>query len=308
MLVSAGNGVSFIRRTAMGNTSVSTTVAGMAAPRYIRLDRSGNTFTAYQSSDGTTWTQVGAPETISMPSSLLVGLAVTSHNNTTLTTATFDHVSASNGGGGGGGGGGGSLPAPWLQLDIGAVGVPGTGQDANGTMTVQGSGADIWGSADAFHYVYQPWSGDGSFVAFLASLTNTNSWAKAGVMIRATLDPGSVHAFALVSAGSGASFIRRTTANGTSLSTTTPGIAPPRWLRLDRSANSVIAYQSSDGTTLDADGHRNAPAFAVGVRRVRGDQPRQHDPCNRDVREWQWRVPGVLGLLTPLVPFVWFAR
>jgi len=248
MLASASSGVSFTRRTTANGATVSTTTSGIAPPRWVRLDRSGSTLTAYQSSDGASWTQVGTA-TISLPQSLFVGLAVTSHNNTTLTTAPFDHVSVSNGGGGGGGGGGGSLPAPWLQRDIGAVGVPGTAQDVNGIMTVQGSGADIWGSADAFHYVYQPWSGDGSFIAHLASLTNTNAWAKAGVMIRSTLDPGSVHAFALVSAASGVSFIRRTATNGTSVSTTTSGIAPPRWIRLDRSGSTLTAYQSSNGTT-----------------------------------------------------------
>src|SRR5204862_7680455 len=103
--------------------------------------------------------------------------------------------------------------------------------------------------ADAFNYAYQPWTGDGSIRARVASVTNTHAWAKAGVMIRSTLDPGSVHAFALVSAASGVSFIRRTATNGTSVSTTTSGIAPPRWIRIDRSGSTVTAYQSSDGTT-----------------------------------------------------------
>jgi hypothetical protein len=53
--------------------------------------RSGNTLTGYHSSDGTTWTRV-ASETIAMPSTVYVGLAVTSHDNTALATATFDNV------------------------------------------------------------------------------------------------------------------------------------------------------------------------------------------------------------------------
>jgi regulation of enolase protein 1 (concanavalin A-like superfamily) len=93
MLLSAANGVSFLRRDATGGTSVSTTVAGLTAPRWVRLDRSGDTFTAYHSSDGTTWALVGT-DTITMPQSLLVGLAVTSHNNAALTTATFTTVTA----------------------------------------------------------------------------------------------------------------------------------------------------------------------------------------------------------------------
>jgi regulation of enolase protein 1 (concanavalin A-like superfamily) len=91
MLLSAANGVSFQRRTATGGTSLSTTVPGVSPPQWVRVVRSGNTFTASYSSDGTNWAEVGT-ETITMPASIFVGMAVTSHNNTALTTATFTNV------------------------------------------------------------------------------------------------------------------------------------------------------------------------------------------------------------------------
>ncbi len=243
MLVSATKGVSFQRRPTAGGTSVSTTVAGVAPPEWVRLVRSGNTVTASYSSNGTTWTQVGS-DTISMPQSLFVGMAVTSHNNATLTTATFDSVAVSPGGGGSGS----ELPSPWVEQDVGGVGLAGSAQYANGTFTVSASGADIWGSADAFHYVYQPWTGNGSIVARVGSVVDTDDWAKAGVMFRATLDPGSVHAFMLLSAAKGVSFIRRTATGGTSVSTTVAGVAAPRWVRLNRSGDTLTASHSSDGT------------------------------------------------------------
>ena len=89
VFVTPGNGLSFIRRTTTNGTSVSTTTSGITAPRWIRLVRSGSTLTASQSSDGTNWTQVGTA-TVALPQSVLVGFAVTSHDNTRLTTATFD--------------------------------------------------------------------------------------------------------------------------------------------------------------------------------------------------------------------------
>jgi len=46
---------------------------------------------SYQSVNGTTWTQVGSA-TITMASSVQLGLAVTSHNNGVTATATFDNV------------------------------------------------------------------------------------------------------------------------------------------------------------------------------------------------------------------------
>src|SRR5262249_54873080 len=60
---------------------------------------------------------------------------------------------------------GGPLPSPWADQDIGAVGSVGKGSFLTGTFIERGSGADIGGSADAFHYVYQPLNGDGTIIA-----------------------------------------------------------------------------------------------------------------------------------------------
>ena len=59
---------------------------------WLRLQRSGNTFTAYTSPDGSTWTQVGSV-TVTMTSSATIGLFVCSHNNSNLNTSTFANVS-----------------------------------------------------------------------------------------------------------------------------------------------------------------------------------------------------------------------
>jgi hypothetical protein len=63
----------------------------------VRMVRSGSTFTAYSSTDGAAWTTVGSVS-ISMASSVTVGLAVTSHADGTLATAVFDNVSVIGGG------------------------------------------------------------------------------------------------------------------------------------------------------------------------------------------------------------------
>jgi len=54
------------------------------------------------------------------------------------------------------------------------------------------AGADIWGTADQFHYAYRYLSGGGSIIARVESVEQTDSWAKAGLMIRETLDAGSM--------------------------------------------------------------------------------------------------------------------
>ena len=75
----------------------------------------------------------------------------------------------------------------FAHADIGAVAAPGNFGEAKGTFTVTGSGADIWGTADEFHFVYRQINGDSTIAARVASLQNTNVWAKAAVMIRENL-------------------------------------------------------------------------------------------------------------------------
>ncbi len=97
MLLS-GDGTAVFRRRTTDDCSVncdatSTTANSISAPYWVKLVRSGNTFTGYRSSDGSNWTQVGS-ETISMNSTVYVGLAVTNQSATAQCTATFDNVSA----------------------------------------------------------------------------------------------------------------------------------------------------------------------------------------------------------------------
>jgi len=119
-----------------------------------------------------------------------------------------------------------------------------------GTYTITASGADIWGQSDEFHFAYKTLSGTGSIVAKIESIDNTNGWAKAGVMIRETLDADSKHAMMVVTPGSGVSFQRRPETGGDSASDTTGDIIAPYWVKIDRNlAGSFSAYSSANGST-----------------------------------------------------------
>ncbi len=103
------------------------------------------------------------------------------------------------------------LPAGWSHADIGATGVAGNATFTNGTFTVTGAGADVWGTADALHYAWQPLDGNGTIVARVTSIQNVNAWTKAGVMIRNSFSASAAQAFMLVasSAVKGVPFQRR---------------------------------------------------------------------------------------------------
>lgn len=140
------------------------------------------------------------------------------------------------------------LPTGWTHADIGATPVAGGATFTDGTYTVTGSGADVWGTADAFHYAYRTLSGDGAIVARVTSIPQgIHSWVKAGVMIRASLTAGSPHAFMLASASKGMAFQRRALNGGVSESTSGTAASAPRWVKLQRNGNLFSAYESADG-------------------------------------------------------------
>ena len=150
--------------------------------------------------------------------------------------------------------GGGGLPAPWTDVDVGAVGVAGSATANGSTINVSGSGADIWGTADAFNFVSQPLNGDGEITARVASVQPVAAWSKAGVMIRDTASAGSAYAYMLVSASRGTAFQYRTAASATAASVTGTPATAPAWVRIVRAGAAFTAYQSADGTSWQAIG------------------------------------------------------
>ncbi len=335
MLLTPANGVAFQRRATTGASGIGTNVTGPAPPYWVRLVRTGSSFTGFVSADGATWSLVGSA-TVSMATNVYVGLAVTSHSPGVLCTATFDNITftprppdvpptvsitspaagavfyapatialaatASDSDG--------TvakvdfysgttllatvtsapytynwtnvavgnysltavatdnlgavttstaiavsvttppnLPSPWLDQDIGSPSPAGSASFAGGTFTVKGAGSDIYGTSDQFHFVYQPLSGNGTIVARVPSIQNTNVWAKVGVMIRESLAPNSTFVDMLLTPGSGVSFQRRTATGASGTTSNVTGPAPPYWVQLVRTGTSFTGFVSSDGAT-----------------------------------------------------------
>jgi hypothetical protein len=251
--LSAGKALAFQRRRSTGGSTIATSgLTNIAAPRWLRLDRAGDTFTAYQSANGVTWTWLGS-DTIAMGPTVYVGLGGSSTSPTKTSTSTFDNVTVTPGTP--------VAPAPpppaaalpggWMHADIGDVGFTGdaTFDAASSTFSVKAGGADVYGAADAFHYVYRTLTGDGFIVARLKSLQNTSTAAKGGVMVRETLEPGSPNAYMQVMQGKGTAFQRRQTPGGTTLNTAGTLNKAPYWVKLERIGHTFNAYQSADGAT-----------------------------------------------------------
>jgi endonuclease/exonuclease/phosphatase family metal-dependent hydrolase len=142
-----------------------------------------------------------------------------------------------------------ALPLPWTSTDIGSVAVAGSASESGGVFTVRGAGADIYGTADAFHFMSQPLAGNGEVVARVMSIQNTNAYAKAGVMIRGALTAGSAHVILDVKPGGGVEFMSRNANGGSTAFIAGAAVTLPVWLRLKRDATTVIGSWSADGAT-----------------------------------------------------------
>jgi hypothetical protein len=126
--------------------------------------------------------------------------------------------------------------------------------ESAGTMTMSGTGTDIWGTADQFHFAAKRLSGNGTIIAKVESIDNTDPWAKAGVMIRESLEPGARFAAVYATPGNGVRFQARLVNTGEATSDTTVATAEqmalqaPVWIKLERTGNSLSGFYSTNGT------------------------------------------------------------
>jgi hypothetical protein len=163
-----------------------------------------------------------------------------------------------------------SITSGFYNIDIGGAFPAGATSYANGTWTVQGAGSDIWGSNDSCHFTYKALTGDGAIIAKVESIGNTNTSAKAGVMMRTTLAQGAPRAWMAVT---NRIQVEQNMPNlavygGTNYGNKAMAIASTTasyWVKLERIGNMITGYVSPDGTNWAATdvGRINGPLPAT---------------------------------------------
>ena len=266
--VKPDGGIELLARSSAGASTAFLGGASASFPVWLRLTTEAQQISASISSDGQSWQTVGVVP--SFPAAG-IGLAVTSHDPSMLNEAMFSEVTVSD-----------SPTDPlsngWLQTDIGSVSLQGSASSDGNAITVTGDGADIWDTADAFHYVYQQFRNDGSIVARVTALANTSAYAKAGVMIRDTTAAGAAHVLLDVKPDGEIEFMTRT-ADGQPTTFVAGGFqAMPTWLKLARTGQTYTGSISMDGTSWSEVGSVTLPAstnFSFGMA---GLAVTSHDP------------------------------
>jgi hypothetical protein len=153
----------------------------------------------------------------------------------------------------------------WQDADIGSVGLAGGSAISGGSFTLLGSGADVWGTADAFHFLYQTNAGDGVMIVRVSNQVAADAWSKAGIMIREMVVAGARNVFLAVTPNQGVSFQNRLVANGSTYSTKLAGPVAPYWLRLTRSGATFTAECSANGASWVTVGSSNVTGFATSA-------------------------------------------
>lgn len=148
-VVTPANGTSLQYRTQTGGGCGLTWGPGLNAPAWVKISRTGNTFSGEASADGVSWTPIGG-QSISMGATVYIGLCVTAHNNALRAATSIDSVT-----------GGGSTPPP---------------PPPNGTISV---------STPATRIVYQRNNSNQAFVPIRGACSGSVTSVQARVQPRA---------------------------------------------------------------------------------------------------------------------------
>lgn len=147
---------------------------------------------------------------------------------------------------------------PFAHTDINAGLAGDAVVNPNGSITVMGGGADIWGADDGLHFAYVPVTGDGEIIAYLVSVTggeSADAWRKAGVMMRQSLASNSYNVCLIGAPGQPTvSWQRRPSTDGSNNSSSEHPFddrGDQVWLRITREGNVFRSFYSLDPETTD---------------------------------------------------------
>src|SRR4051812_41864384 len=159
----------------------------------------------------------------------------------------------------------GMAAARWIGHDIGSPPVQGSARFVGQNVIIRGGGAEIGMDKDEGYFVYQQLAGDGQITARVESIGKTNVLAKAGVMIRASLDRAAPSAFAMIQANERAAFRYRGRAAAVSTTLGEQDAELPAWVRLIRRGDRISGYYSDDGMDWHEMGTANVPINGMAL-------------------------------------------
>jgi TolB protein len=152
----------------------------------------------------------------------------------------------------------GTLGAFTNSGDIGSPPMKGSAEfdSSTGQYRITGSGTDIWGKADQFHYIWREMEGNFALTATAQFLTPGNDHRKAVIMLRQSLETDSPYCD-LVIHGNGMPGVQFRSAKGDNTNTVDLPIEGPGkfTLKLVRQGATITVWAAKDGAALKERGH-----------------------------------------------------
>ena len=163
--------------------------------------------------------------------------AIASDNNKWITSCKV-HVVPSN------------IPTPWKLDDI--KDDKASAVYENGVFTIEGGGSDIWGASDQFAFLNREADSNASISVRIISQTNTDPWAKTGLMFRESTAPGSRFVMISVTPVNGISLQWRENTGESCGKKDFPAVTLPAYLKLSKSGSTFHAFKSADGKNWES--------------------------------------------------------
>jgi alpha-galactosidase len=140
-----------------------------------------------------------------------------------------------------------NIPVPWKLDEI--KDDKASAVYEKGVFTIEAGGNDIWGANDQFAFVNKAVTGDSYVSARIISQTNTDPWAKTGLMFRENTASNSRFVMLAITPGNGVTLQWRDAENAACDKKDFGGASFPIHLKLSKKGSHFQAYQSTDGTT-----------------------------------------------------------
>jgi alpha-galactosidase len=137
------------------------------------------------------------------------------------------------------------IPYPWTYVEINDH--KASANFNNGIFSIEGGGSDIWDGIDQFAFVSREAADDSYISARIISLTNTDPWAKTGLMFRKTTSPNSQFVMICVTPANGLSLQWRDSTGNLCNKKDYSMVTLPVYLKLTKNGPTYTACKSDDG-------------------------------------------------------------
>ncbi len=146
-----------------------------------------------------------------------------------------------------------SIMAPWKLNDI--KDDKASAEYDNGVFSIEGGGSDIWNATDQFAFLNQESDHDAFISARVVLQTNTDQWAKTGLMFRESIAPNSKFVMICMTPGNGVTLQWRDSTGGSCNKKDFKSAGLPLYFKLLKNDSTFNAYKSVDGNQWEPVGN-----------------------------------------------------